>query len=498
MNNPGVALDHSAGFADRVRSALIWRWGSQVVAQLITWTATILVVRMLVPHDYGLFAMAQTVLTTLNFLNGYSFATSLIRDKEIDSRRVGQAFGLLLLANGALAVVQLAAAPLAAAYYEQPLLATMLRVQALIYLTTPFIALPSALLARQLDFRRQALINLCCAAIGGAVAVGLAKAGYGVWALVWAPITLFATRAVALTFAAKALVRPVFDFRGAGQMIGFGSALTLCQLMWIIQCQADIVIAGRIFNPHDLGLYSESLFLAAIFTGRFLPPLNEVAFPAYSELVNAGKPIGSVFLAGVRLIMLVATPFYVGLSLVAGPLVATFFGPKWLEMTPILSGLALAMPAMTLQIVCAPATNALGRPRIYVMSSIAGAVIMPLCYLWGVQFGAEGLVAAWQVAAPALLAVTLLLTLPAVGVSLLELTRALAPVGFACLTMALGVWEVGRHMPHLSPPFQLAVLTSVGMAVYFGAMTLLAPALLRDTWTRVVRRRPSEPAPIAF
>ena len=53
-----------------------------------------------------------------------------------------------------------------------------------------------------------------------------------------------------------------------------------------VQSQADIVIAGRAFSVHQLGLYSEALFVALIITGRFLPPLNEVALPAYAELAK--------------------------------------------------------------------------------------------------------------------------------------------------------------------------------------------------------------------
>ena len=131
------------GFAARVRSALVWRWGSQVAMQLITWTATILVVRMLDPSDYGLFAMTQVVLTALAFLNGQSFATSLVQTTHVDQRRIGQIFGLLLVTNAAMAATQLLAAPYAARYFDEPVVADMLRVQALIYATIPFTALPS-------------------------------------------------------------------------------------------------------------------------------------------------------------------------------------------------------------------------------------------------------------------------------------------------------------------------------------------------------------------
>src|SRR5690606_29149351 len=56
--------------ASSVRRAVIWRSGSQVVAQLVAWGSTLAVVRILDPSDYGLFALTQVVLAFLSFLNG--------------------------------------------------------------------------------------------------------------------------------------------------------------------------------------------------------------------------------------------------------------------------------------------------------------------------------------------------------------------------------------------------------------------------------------------
>src|SRR5690606_34363338 len=140
-----------------VRKAVMWRSGSQIVAQVVAWGSTLAVVRILDPTDYGLFAMTQVVLAFLNFLNGYGFASSLIQERELDSRKIRQAFGILLLVNTAIALLQVGLAPLAAAWYRQPLVADMLRVQALIYLATPFIAIPEVLLIREMDFRRPAI-----------------------------------------------------------------------------------------------------------------------------------------------------------------------------------------------------------------------------------------------------------------------------------------------------------------------------------------------------
>jgi O-antigen/teichoic acid export membrane protein len=484
-----------ATFAARVRSAVAWRWGSQVLAQIVAWTSTIIVVRLLDPSDYGLFAMAQAVFVALNFLNGYSFATSLIQAPELDQRRIGQAFGLLILANVGLALTQFALAPVAADYYGEPMIATILRVQALIFLATPFIALPSALLARRIEFRSQGLVNLVSAFVAASTALALAWFGFGVWALVYAPIAGFATRALGLTIAARMLVWPVFDFRGAGDIVSFGGALTLCQLFWIVQSQSDILIAGRAFSPHELGLYSEALFLTLIFAGRFLPPLNEVAFPAYAELHKSGQPIGPAFLRSARTVMMLATPLYIGLGLTALPLVATVFGPKWLEMAPIVSGLAFAMPAMALQIICSPTTNALSRPRIYLLTSLSGAIIMPVAFLVGVSHGAQGLVHAWWIAAPLLLAVTLALTLPAIGLRTADLLRALQPIAFACAAMAVVVVALRGTLAEMPAPVQLLALVPAGAATYGLVLWLGWPQVIRETLAMLRQRDASPPAP---
>ncbi len=485
-----VQAPAAGGFAERVRSAVAWRWGSQVLAQIITWAATILVVRLLDPSDYGHYAMAQAVLATFTFLNAYSFATSLIHAQEVTERRIGQVFGLLIVANVSLAVLQFLAAPLAAHYYQQPLVAQMLQIQALIFLTTPFIALPSALLSRTLHFRSQALVNLACAVAGGGTALALAETGHGVWALVWAPVVMFSTRAAGLTLAVGGLVRPIFDFRGCRDILTFGGALTLSQLFWVVQSQSDIFIAGRSFSAHDLGLYSEALFVALIFSGRFIPPLNDVAFPAFAELVKQGKPIAGAFLSGVQTIMLIALPAYVGLSLTAAPLVATVFGPKWTEMAPILAGLALAMPAMVLQIICSPSTNALGRPGVYLFTNIAGAVIMPTCFLIGIGFGPQGLVASWQVAAPLLLVLTLAATLPKIGVRLVDLGTALLPSITGSAAMALAVSALAPRIEFLPAPVQLLLLATSGAAVYAATLAALWPKVVRRVWAMAGRRRP--------
>lgn len=464
----------------QVRSAVIWRSGTQILGQIIAWASTFLVIRLLDPSDYGLFAMTQVILVLLNMLNGYGLASGLIQQPDVDRRAMRQLFGMLLLLNLALGATQFLMAPLAAAYYRQPEVAHLLRVQALLYLATPFIAFPYALLARAMDFRKQAQVNLVSATAGAFAALAGAYSGMGVWTLVLAPIVLFTTRAIGMTWAARSLMWPSFDFRGAGAMARFGGLMAAGQLFWFVQSQADVFIAGRLFDPHTLGLYTTSLFLTQILVQKFVPALNEVAFSAYARMQDDAAGMAVAFAQSVRLIMIAAMPFYLGLAATAEPLVRVALGEKWTEAAPIVHLLALAMPFMTLQILFAPATDARGRPGIGAQTSAIGAVLLPAAFLIGVHWGVTGMAMAWIAAWPIFLLITAWRSLPVIGLSARAWLGAIAPPVTASIAMALLVTLLNRMLPPMGAFERLATITGTGAAIYGAWLWLFAREAVID------------------
>ncbi|WP_380783434.1 lipopolysaccharide biosynthesis protein [Sphingomonas sp. R86520] len=487
---PAADDDDAMSLGDRVRNAVIWRSGSQILAQLVQWAATFLVIRILAPADYGLFAMCQVILTFMAMLNGYGLASGLIQRKTITKREVQQLFGMLILLNVGLAAAQFLLAPLASAYYRQPIVGQMLRVQALLYLTTPFIALPYALLSRSMDFRHQAKANITASIASATAALGAALYGLGVWTLVLAPIVLFSVRGAMMTWSARSLVWPSFDFRGAGTIARYGGVMAAGQLFWFLQSQADVFIAGRSFSPHMLGIYTTSLFLTQIFVSKFVPPLNEVAFSAYARMQAEPAAMARAFVRGVQVVMVVAMPFYMGLATTAEPLVLTVLGDKWRETAAVVHLLAFAMPFMTLQVLFTPASDARGRPGIGVQNGATGALILGAAFLVGVQWGPVGMAAAWIMAYPIYLGISAWRTLPIIGVRVRDIVGAIASPVLAAIVMGLVVTLVDRLLlPPLSPAPRLAILVAIGAGVYGLWLFAFARSMIRDL-IALVRKKP--------
>lgn len=489
-NRPTAETD---SIGAQVRRAVLWRSGSQILAQTVQWAATFLVIRILDPRDYGLYAMTGVVLAFLNMLNGYGLASGLIQRDDVTPRQVRQLFGMLIALNGALGVAQILVAPLAAAYYRQPEVAQLLRVQALIYVVTPFTALPYALLSRAMEFRRQATANVAASLAGAVTALAGASLGLGVWTLVWAPIALYTMRAIMLTWGARSLMWPAFDFRGAGHLARYGGIMAAGQFFWFLQSQADVFIGGRRFDAHQLGIYTTALFLAQIFVAKFVPPLNEVAFSAYARIQHDDDAVGRAFVRSVRVIMVVAMPFYLGLAATAEPLVLTALDAKWAEVVPVVRLIALAMPFMTLQVLYSPACDARGRPGVGARNGAVGAALLAAAFAVGVRWGPVGLAWSWIAAYPLYLAASTWRSLPVIGASVRQLANAIAPSVAGAIGMALAVTVVDRALPPLDPRLRLLVLVAVGAATYGAGLLLFARDTVREL-SALVRKRPAAAA----
>lgn len=475
---------------DQVRSAVIWRSGTQIFSQLVAWASTFLVIRILSPSDYGLYAMTGVVMVLLGLFNGYSFANAVIQDRTAGKEQLRQLFGLLIVINGGLAALQVATAPLVAAYFGQPMVIDLLRAQALIYLTNPFLALGYAVLSRQMDFRKQAQVNMASAVLGALTALAGALAGLGVWTLVLAPLVTFTSRAFGMAALARAFMWPSFDFRAARTIASYGGVVMLGQIFWFLQTQADIMVAGRVLTAGELGYYTTALFLAQLFVNKVVPPLNEVAFSAYARIQDDPAAVANGFLASVRVVMLLAIPFCLGLAAVSEPAIATMLGTKWLPAAPLVTLLALAMPFMTLHVMFAPATSAIGRPGIATRSAILGALIMPAAFLTGVLVDeARGIALAWLLGYPLLTAITAHWSLPIIGATKRQLLAALWPPVLAGGVMIGAVSAVDMATDSLGQALRLVLLVATGGVSYGLVMLLFAPDRLREVLDYARRRK---------
>jgi len=112
------------------------------------------------------------------------------------------------------------------------------------------------------------------------VAIGVAKAGYGYWALVAMTVSIPFTGSIGLWLASAWV--PGAPHRGIGirSMMRFGGTLTLSGLVFYVATNFEKVLLGRFWGAEALGIYGRAYQLIRIPTDNLNSAVGDVAFSA--------------------------------------------------------------------------------------------------------------------------------------------------------------------------------------------------------------------------
>jgi O-antigen/teichoic acid export membrane protein len=281
-----------------------------------------------------------------------------------------------------------------------------------------------------------------------------------------------AWRGAGLNIIAPFRLWPDFRLRGTRQFLLFGGNLTAARIVWFFYSQADIVIAGKLLGRDLLGVYSVALHLASMPVHKLSAVINQVAFPAFARIQNDREKFASHFLLAVRMLSFAAFPVLWGLSSVASELVVLLLGEKWRAAALPLQLLALIMPLHMLAPFLNTAAQGIGRADIALKQMLLAALVMPIAFVAGSQWGLVGLSLAWVLVFPLVLWWGLVIFLPVIGLGVTDVLSAIARPALAALGMYIAVLSVrGLLDPAAHLMVHLAILVLAGALVY-GALAL--------------------------
>lgn len=347
------------------------RWAvlGKILGQLISWTSTILVIRLLSPEDYGLIALAGVPIGLIAILCGLGLDEIIVRKKELTERYQRQALGALLLTNTVLYGLICLFSGVYADYLQVAALHWLLPLLGLQLLIGCFSAVPSALLERQLRIRHITSVEASALVTASLCSLLLAYNGFGVWALISATLVNQAVRSIGLTLAAA--VRPVPDFqiRPLLSELRFAGFVLANKSVWYLTLTLDDLLIGKLLGQQQLGFYSVGKNFAMLPLQKIASIIHQISFPsiAHSQHDHQSREL---ILKGLSLICFATFPIFFGVATVAEPLTALLFGDQWGNAASVLAMLSLLMPVKTINNFIGTATAASGRPDVRLTSQL--------------------------------------------------------------------------------------------------------------------------------
>ena len=458
-----------------------WAVGVKIAFQIVTWAMTLVVIRLLSPSDYGLMAIAQVF---TNFMLGFAnlgLGDALLQRKETPPALVANTYGVILAISAALTVLLSVAAYPIAAWYGDPRLVALIQVSSLGFLFNAFTTLPRMALQKQMRMRPVFMADLTSGLAGAFVVIGLAYAGYGVWALMGGWLATNVVRQLAfLAVAREYYVWPQFDFAAVKPLMGFGAYSTLEYMAWIFMTSADVVIVGRLLGDAKLGLYAVVLNFAAMPVNKIAPIVNGLAFPAFAMVQGQLAEARFYVLKAIRLMSVLAVPVFLGIAVTSPEIVGLIFGPKWAAARPLLEILSVALIFRSLLILLPNFLGGIGDVKAAFWCTALGAAVFPVAILIGCHWGIAGACFAWLIAYPLVFAGEALIASRRAGLDFRAILAAPVRPLVAGGAMVLAVLAARQVLPaDLPAALRLGVLAVVGAAAYGGFVAVIFPGLAR-------------------
>ncbi len=454
-----------AGFA--------WQGASKLVTQVVAWTSTIFVARLLSPEAYGIMAVAAVFITLLQMFVETGFAAGLVQLPEVTRTQEEGMFFLSAAAGGVLYGAIYFVAPLVADLYRIPVLEDVLRLGGLIVPLAAVQSVAKARVMRRMDFRYRSLVEMVANLLMAATVVTLAVNGAGVWSLVWGPVVNQLVMTVGYLPMMARVPRPTLAFTELLPPLRFGVHLIAQNISFALFSRADVFIIGRYLGEQITGYYAMAVQLAAIPQDKIGSIFNQVAFPSIARAAHDRKRAGGLYADMHRYLFIIGLPLLAGLAVVAEDAVAVLLTEKWLPIVPVMQVLCMVNGLRLSAGLSSAVLNAMGKANLTLRFNLAALVLFPTAFWFAVDYGLQGVAIAWVVVYPVAYSLLLHYVARELGDSIRVL---LGPSWSAIVATGLMVFAVVvfQHSAHeLGAALRLIGSIGIGVAAYAACYLVL-------------------------
>lgn len=459
----------------RAVRGVAWLGSGQLIRQLLGFATNIVLARMLVPDDFGLFGMAFAIIEVAQSLTDFGLSAAIIQRRESNFQVLTTYFWLNLGVGIFTALALVGSGPLLANYLGRPELFMLMIPLAFNMVISSILVVPQAILSQNLKFREITFSQTLGSIIAAIGAVILASQGMGVWALTAQPVIGGIICGLSLYIHARwlpkgrpkiSLIRDMLSF--SGNMLGAS----------IVSCAGRNIhafILGRLLSGTSLGLYNLAAGITGIILYQVSSVIVRVMFPTMSKLSGNPDAQRTLWFKASSIIAVFSFPSMMGMIAVAPDLMFTVFGPSWVPAVEVLRILSALMAVQSVLTTSATVLMALGRADTLFHISLITTIVITFALWEGARLGGiEGAALGYAGVNIISLLLTTFLACQKIQASAWRFFVALIPWAFCAAIMGIGVFLLAERLFLVQAWIRLATCICAGIILYLLLLLIFA------------------------
>ncbi|VEP18394.1 Flippase [Hyella patelloides LEGE 07179] len=455
-------------FKNNVISGFKWSSISQIVRQGMQFLTLIILARLLSPSDFGVLGIALIITNFIAIFKDLGTSAVIIHKKDISNSLKNTifyfncSFGLL-----ATLVLFLIAPVISQIYTEQKLL-LILRVLSCNFTISSFSTIHKALLEKELKFNQLAKVEIIATVISSTVSVVLALLGYGVWSLVYQILIITTITTVLLWCNTQWKPNFSFNLGELREVREYSLSLTGYTIFNFFIRNADDFLIGKVLGTQALGYYTLAYRLMLHPLVSISTVIARVMFPVLSKIQEDNARFRFAYLRVVGIIALITFPIIMTISIIAEPLILTFFGEEW---KPVISLLLIFTPTAMIQSITTTVGiiyQAKGRTDLMLQWGIFAGILIIFSFVFGLRWGINGVAVAYSFTSFFILFYpSIAIPFKLIDLSIFRLIEILWRSFISSIFMSAIISKIEFFLSHNLPTgWALAILVPLGIFIY--------------------------------
>jgi len=301
----------------------------------------IVLVRLLLPEDFGLFAIALLIINTVSLFREMGIESALIYKKDDVEDAAHSAFIIISVIGIMMYTIIYFTAPYVATFYGEAEIAQIARISGLTVIFMALVSVPVTLFSKNLDFGKRLVPDVVSTITYSTVSIILAFKGWGVWSLVYGGFIASLVSLFAIWKISPYRPQLKFNRRIMSELFKYGGYLFAAQMIIFVLTNVDDAVVGKILGLTVLGYYTLAFSFANMPVTNISHIMGRVMFPTFSRINDNLPLLKKAFFKTVKYVSSLTIPLNVIILLLASEYVRFILGERWMNAVPVLRVLCL-------------------------------------------------------------------------------------------------------------------------------------------------------------
>ncbi len=353
-----------------VLSGFLWKFFERCGAQLVTFTVSIVLARILAPEVYGIASLVLVIINILEVFVNSGFGSALIQKKDADDTDFSSVFYFNLAFGLTLYVLLYFAAPMIATFYKIPEICKMVRVVGLEVIVFSVKNIQHVYVSKHMLFKKfffSTLIGTITAAVVGII---MALNGCGVWALIAQYMINSTVDTIVVWITVPWRPKWLFSFSRLKKLISYGWKMLASGLLDTLNADLRDLLIGKFYSTSSLAFYNKGKQLSSAFINNINTSIGSVLFPSMAKIQDDIGLVKRYTQLAIKTCTFIIMPMMAGLAACAEPLVLLLLGEKWLPCVPFIRVFCFTSAFLPVHTSNLNAIQALGRSDLFLKLEI--------------------------------------------------------------------------------------------------------------------------------